>query len=298
MKTTLGKFVATSLLLALTATTALAQQSLYGLGLAPNTAAPTLLNFNRTTGEATPIGALGDPAALTYGLAVRNGQFYTFDATTDRIRTINPVTGAFTGAPLDIGIGNLSGEGDLAFSLDGNTGYLTTAFRPGQPQTDISPGLFTFTLAGTSTFVNTTADSLGPITVDGMAVSPTNGLIYALTDVDTRLYILNAVSGFLTPVGELGVTPNSGTGALSFDQSGALLGVINNKLYTISTTTGAATAVGNGNGTDYGSINGLAFGPVPEPTSAALLAIGTLSLLRRRRSAALRRNELAPGTAN
>lgn len=284
MKTTHTFFLTAAAALSFTlgAPLAHAQQVLFGLGLAPNTAAPTTFTFNLATGEGTAVGPLGDQAALTYGLANRNGLLYTFDANTDRIRQINPVTGAFTGTPLDIGVGNLSGEGDLAFSLDGNTGYLTTAFRPGQPQTDISPGLYTFTLAGTSTFVNTTLDNIGPITVDGLAFNPTNGLLYALTDADTRLYTLNPTSGFLTPVGELGVTPNGGTGALAFDPAGNLFGVINNRLYNISPTTGAATVVGNGFGTDFGSVNGAAFGVVPEPSSAALLIVGATALLRRR----------------
>ena len=90
-------------------------------------------------------------------------------------------------------------------------------------------------------------------------------------------------AGFFTPVGELGVTPNGGFGALTFNQSGALFGVINNRLYNISTTTGAATVIGNGFGTDYGSMSGVAFGGVPEPTTAVLLAFGGFCLLRRRR---------------
>ncbi len=249
-----------------------AVQVLYGVGVAPITAEPTTFTFNLATGEGTAVGALGDNAALPYGLAARaNGELYTFDANSDRLRQINPATGAFTGTPLDIGVGDLSGEGDLTFSLDGNTGYLTTAFRPGQPLTDISPGLYTFTLAGTSSFVATTADSFGPITVDGMAFNPNNGLLYALTDADTRLYTLNPATGFLTPVGELGVTPNGGFGALTFDANGALFGVTNNTLYNISTITGAATVIGNGFGTDFGSVSGAAFVSVPDHSWSVLL---------------------------
>lgn len=283
MKTNRSLTLAVAALLTLGAVPLHAQQVLFGVGLAPNTVAPTTIIFDLTTGEAAPLGALGDQAALTYGLANRLGLLYTFDANIDRIRQINNATGAFTGTPIDIGVGNLTGEGDLTFSLDGNTGYLTTAFRPGFPQTDISPGLYTFTLAGTSSFVNTTLDSVGPITVDGLAFSPTNGLLYALTDVDSQLYTLNPANGFLTPVGELGVVNNGGTGALAFDSTGALFGVINNRLYNINPATGAATVIGNGFGTDFGSITGAAFGQVPEPATAVLLALGGLAFLRRHR---------------
>jgi len=259
MKKFIRNIFAAAAVLALGPGTTRAQGILYGVGLAPNTAAPTTLTFNLTTGVATAVGALGDNSALPYGLASRKGVLYTFDANSKRIRKINPVTGAFIGTPLDIGVGNVSGEGDLTFSLNGKTGYLTTAFRPGQPLTGISPGIYTFTLGGTSTFVATTADSVGPITVDGMAFNPINGLLYALTDADTRLYTLNPATGFLTPVGELGVTPNGGYGALAFNSSGSLFATINNALYSINTTTGAATTLGTGTGTDFGNVSGAAF---------------------------------------
>lgn len=284
MKTNLRTYLAAAALLALPAALQ-AQLRLYGLGTAPITGAPTTFTFNTTTGEGTAVGPLGDAAAQPYGLAGRlNGTLlYTFDANSDRIRQISPTTGAFIGTPLDIGVGNLSGEGDLTFSLDGNTGYLTTAFRPGQPTT--APGLYSFTLAGTSTFVNTTLDSIGPITVDGIAFNPANGLLYALTDADSRLYTLNTATGFLSPVGELGVVNNGGFGALAFNSAGNLFGAINNRLYNINTTTGAATVVGNGFGVDFGNVSGAAFGQVPEPSSAALVAFAGLGFLRRHRGA-------------
>lgn len=264
MKTIIRKFFAVAALLMLGGGVIHAQQILYGLGLAPNTGEPTTFTFNLATGEDTAVGALGDSTALPYGLAARpDGTLYTFDANAHRIRQIDPTTGAFIGTPVDIGVGNISGEGDLTFSLDGNTGYLTTAFRPGQPVTNISPGLYVFSLTGTSTFVGTTTDSLGPVTVDGMAFNPTNGVLYALTDADTRLYTLNPQTGVLTPVGELGVTPQSGYGALAFDANGTLFGVIDNRLYSISTASGAATIIGNGFGTDFGSVSGAAFGTAP-----------------------------------
>lgn len=259
MKTILRNLLAVAVLITFGQGVTQAQQVLYGLGVAPNTGTPTTFRFNLVTGEGTTVGALGDSAALPYGIAQRGDSLYTFDANTQNIRQISPTTGAFIGTPLNIGVGNVSGEGDLTFSLDGNTGYLTTAMRPGQPVTDISPGIYTFTFAGTSNFVATTADSLGPVTVDGMAFNPNDGLLYALTDADTRLYTLNPVTGFLTPVGELGVTPNGGYGALAFSENGTLYGAINNALYRINTTTGAATAVGIGTGTDFGNVSGAAF---------------------------------------
>ncbi len=273
--------VVLSAIAALTVSSAFAQTALVGVGVAPITNTPTLFNVNRSTGEATAIGPLGSATAQPFGLATSGGILYTFDGSTDTVRRIDPLTGAFTGPAINIGIGNLSGEGDIAFSLDGVTGYITTANRPGGPTTDISPSLYTFSLAtGTSSLVGTTRDEIGPITVDGLAFNPANGLFYALTDADDRLYTLNATTGVLTGVGALGVSPNSGFGALTFN-GGVLYAAINDSIFTVNPATGRATAIPpSGFGTDFGSVSGLAtVAAVPEPASSiGLLALGLFGL--------------------
>lgn len=273
-------FLALGTALALGTGTASAQQTqLFAIGTAPNTGTPTTFTLDRTTGADAPVGALGDAATLPFGLAVSNGVLYTFDGNTDQIRQINPLTGSYTGTPINIGIGNLNGEGDIAFGM-GGVGYITTA---GVGAAGNTPQLYTFTLGnGTSTLIGTTSDALGPITVDGLAFNPANNTLYAITAEDDQLYTLNPSNGFLTPVGQLGVAPASGFGALTFD-NGTLYGAINDRLYTISTATGVATPVGPSEGTDFGSVSGLAVAPVPEPSAVALLALGGAMLLRRRR---------------
>ncbi len=267
--------------LALGAGSASAQQTqLFAVGKAPVTGAPTTFTINRTTGADTPVGPLGDAATLPFGLAVSGGVLYTFDGNTDQLRQINPFTGSYTGTPISLGV-NLTGEGDIAFGV-GGVGYITTA---GVGQTTATPALYTFTLGGgttTATLVGPTTDALGPITVDGLAFNPANSVFYAITAEDDRLYTLNTSSGLLTPIGTgLGVKPGNSFGALTFD-NGTLFGVINDGLFTINTTTGVATAAGNGLGTDFGSVSGLA-AAVPEPSAAAMLAVGGALLLRRRR---------------
>jgi len=93
------------------------------------------------------------------------------------------LTGGYTGSPISIGIGNLTGEGDLAFGI-GGTGYLTTA---GVGATINSPALYTFSLAGTSSLVGPTSDAQEALTVDGLAFNPANSLLYAITAEDDRL---------------------------------------------------------------------------------------------------------------
>ena len=96
MKRTSFLALGTAAILHLSIGTASAQ--LVGVGVAVNTNTPTLFNVNQTTGEATPIGPLGSATAQPYGLATAGGNLYTFDASTDTVRRIDPFTGAFTGA--------------------------------------------------------------------------------------------------------------------------------------------------------------------------------------------------------
>jgi hypothetical protein len=262
--------------------TGLAQQTqLFAVGRATgNSPTPTTFTIDRSTGFDAPVGPLGDAATLPFGLAVSEGRLLTFDGNTDQIREIDPATGAFTGTPVSVGVGNLTGEGDIAFGLNG-IGYLTTATTPGGALNE-APALYTFNLStGTSTLVGTTSDAEGPLTVDGLAFNPANSLLYAITQQDDRLYTLNPSSGFLTPVGSLGVAPNSGFGALTFDGP-TLYGIINDTLYTIDASTGTATAVGAGFGTDFASVSGLA-AVVPEPSTVALLGLAAAGLCSRRR---------------
>ena len=98
-------------------------------------------------------------------------------------------------------------------------------------------------------------------TIAGIAISPTNGKLYALTTFgDNALYTVNPTTGATTDVGPTGLT-SIVEGDISFDPTtGILYGATNlsgHQLFTLNTTTGAATDVGSMTGSDDPS--GLAF---------------------------------------
>ena len=108
--------------------------------------------------------------------------------------------------------------------------------------------------------------------------------------IDASLGVLTTVAnnaGELNTVGSLGVLGLSNE--LGLDISGAtgvayanLQNSPNSELYTIDLVTGAATLVGEITSGDL--IRDITVIPVPEPTTAAVLGLGGLALLRRRRN--------------
>lgn len=251
-----------------TAGSSLGQDRLYGVTFFNN----ELISFDLVTGDASQVGFLG-AGVSPYGIANRGGALYTFDPNADRIRQIDPNTGTVTGAPINIGVGNLLGEGDLVFRADG-MGFLSNALAADLTQAN---DLFSFNLlAGTSTRLGTTG-----VTIDALAFSP-SGVLFALGQGEGRLFTVNQTNGATTVVGELGVPQDSSFAGLTFAPNGTLYATIDDALYTLNVATGAATPV-NAFGTNFGAISGLAFGPVPEPTTTAMLAVGVLALIRRRR---------------
>jgi hypothetical protein len=210
-----------------------------------------LFSVDAMNGAGSLIGNLGGNV-FPYGIATRSNVLYTFDPANDRIVTVNPNTG-MTGTPIDIGVTNLQGEGDLAFRSDG-TGFLASALNA---HGGVANDLYAFDVtAGTSHRIGTTDQSIDALAFD------TNDVLYALGQDDVNLYTVNQTSGTMTLVGPLGVAMSSPFAGMTFGPDGTLYAAINDQLYTIDKTTGTASVTST-NVLDFGfsSVSGLAFAP-------------------------------------
>ncbi len=248
----------------------------YGVTLVGN----RLITVDTTTGAEALVGPLGAPLS-PYGLASVGGNLYTFDSNQDVIRQIDPTSGNIR-ATIGIGLqpGSVLGQGGLAFQ-SGTVGFLTSAIDP----TTFSQAndLYRFDLStGTSVPVSQTAHTL-----ESIAFGP-GGVLYGLGKLDGNLDTVDPTNGALNLVGNVGVTLGSPVGAISFS-GGTLFATLDDSLDSLSTSTGAATAVGPGfsPAVGFSSISGLAFpAGVPEPASLILVGLGVagscgVNLLRR-----------------
>lgn len=250
-------------------------QALYGVTFFDN----ELISINTTTGEGTLIAALSMPVSA-YGLAFRGSQLYTFSPDTDSIHTIDTNNGT-VGPAININVGNLAGEGDLAFRSDG-MGFLATVFSDETftPRND----LFMFDIVlGTSTLIGSTS-----MAIDGLAF--VGNTLYALSQGDVvppSLYIVNQFNGELTEVGSLDVSANSLFSGLGVWTDGSLYAAVDDQLYIVDTTSGLASKVGAADAmVGFSGISGLATA-IPEPSAYTLMVGATVLVvaLRRRRPA-------------
>lgn len=245
-----------------------AAEILYGI-----TFGNQLIRIDTATGIGTLVGPLDTPMAA-FGLGTRVGRLYTFDQTADRIRELDPNTGA-TITTIDIGVGNLIGEGSLTFRNDG-IGFMSRS----------SGGvgdLFSFDITVPSSTAITPPGGLVP-SMDGMDFSP-GGLLYGLSQDTSALHTIDQATGATTLIGDTGLDDTNTLSGLAFRSNGALFAEISDALYTLDPATGLATLVGLIGFSDVSGLTFLSVTQVPEPPTSALFSTGLsgLAALARRR---------------
>jgi len=228
------------------------------------------------TGNTAFVG-FTDQSMSALGLGNFGGFLYAYDQTADVVRKLDPATG-HTVASINVGTGNLLGEGDFTLRSNG-TGFLSAIGPGGDSIYSVD------VVAGTSHLVTSGMNTL----LDGLAFSP-SGVLYAYGESTKDLYTVNQTTGALTLIGSTGLPPGIPTlFGMTFLPDGTLLlaGGLGNSgvasLYTVDTVTGAATLVGN---TGFDKISGLTTfdaQAVPEPASSFLAASGLVALYARRR---------------
>ncbi len=202
-----------------------------------------------TEGPALSLQVLGDISWLNgtlYGGSAANGNeaFSTIDPTTGIVTVIN---GSIPVQSL-AAIPSLSEFYDVGSTVDRvdiitSTGSIAQHFTANSGQDD---------------FVNDLAyDSL-------------HGVLYA-TDNEGDLDTIDLSTGDGTTVGHLIGTSGRATGPTAYDwNTGTLYALIDTGLYSVNTDTGVATLIGS----TGMSFSGFADLPVPEPSTAALIATG------------------------
>ncbi len=262
--------VAGTIVLAL-AGTAAAQlpPGLYGVSSSDDEEA-ALFRIDPATGAATFLVDLSVNTSLV-GATFLDDELYISDALAfnpnNWYGTVDPATGVYTG--IHGQLQDLNWHGLASSESLGVTWSISQQNNRTLVETD---------LAGNIT-------SIGPAGIDGrgMAYDDANGILYAVNFEDGSLYTVDTTTAQSTLVGPLGI-PSDAIG-LAYDEVNQTLylteGDVTDSLYTVDVNTGAATLVGP---LGHHFVDGLAWlAPIPEPTSAGLLAIGSLALLRRRR---------------
>lgn len=280
------------------AATGHASQVLYGITQGINSTPEQLITLSASAGTGAAVGTLGT-SMNAIGLAQTGGNLYAFDTNNNVLQQIDPTNPANLAA-VAVGFTALDtlAEGDLAFNSSG-TGYLVSSLRA-DGSFDGTGSLFTLDLTGHTN--SAVADPLAQL-FSGLAFNPVDGKLYALTVDGTALYLVNPSNGNLTLQGSTGIAiANAIYGGLSFRSDGTLYASVGNAssdsmLYTLDTTTGASSLLGD---TGFQGISGIAFlgagnGPppppgAPEPSTGLLMLAVPLAVAVGRKFHAGRQN--------
>jgi hypothetical protein len=246
----------------------------------------SLYTINTSTGAATHyLNLTGALASGGGDLASLNGTLYATEIIPSSgpsqytFGSINPTTGAYTA------INNQNGSSNwqsLAANPAKNLFYTVDVGATGAPLLSVTPSGTISTIGFTNAFIN------------GLTYDSNHNILYGTSHND--LYTINTTTGAATLVGatgftndEEGIAYDNATNTLylntATDPNHTL--VNNDSLYTLNTSTGAATLVGPNAAVFSGGnegIDGIAFqaSPTPEPSSIALLGFAAVGLIASR----------------
>lgn len=191
------------------------------------------------------------------------------------------MNGKFTRDITLTGLPTVQGEGDLTFRNSDGMGFLTSQLDANRnPVNDFYQITITEAVdTGTAVRIGSTG-----VAIDALAFSD-NGTLYGIGQADATLYTIDPGTGATTAVGSLGVDMNSPVSGMAFvagaqpGDPSRLVAAIDDRLFQIDVTTGAATPV-KAEVYDFGigsSISGLVAAPGAGAVGnmAARVAVGT-----------------------
>jgi len=217
----------------------------------------SVASVGTNTGQLSGL-AFGSDGTLYASSGSNNGvnRLLTVDTGTGIATDVGPfINGARTMLDLTFGNGTLYGSDRISlFAINTGTGEATAV----------------------GGFVNGSND------IESIAYDSTTNTLYGVHRNDNNLYSISTLTGEATSLGIITGLSGRASG-LGVDSEGHLYASIgggSGEIFSIDTTTFAATLVGDAHG---GSVSDIAFLPIPEPTSLALVLLGLTGCSRIRR---------------